>query len=341
MHASSRRRLFAPLRKRSTPIGIGLFLLDAILYAALLSIVLLTDRLLIAAVAGVLLGAVVGNFLTLAHDAAHNSLTNDRRLNQLLGRISFLIAWHNIILWRHDHNAEHHAFTNLKGMNAWSPMAPDEYRSKPWWRRLTYRLSRSPLGFGPYYLIYGWLGKNTLPIGPAGKFAGARSWRGGLLLLAWMAAQLTLLWWAAGWRGVVFGALVPHLVFCWFMGWAIWRQHTHPGVPWFATRAQWAMLGGPEEVSIRLDCPRVFHLVSHWMMLHPAHHADPNIPCYRLTEAERLLEQTAAEEGERILVAPSGPRAFAQVLRTCQLYDFDRHAWISYDGTRSHPTGAA
>jgi omega-6 fatty acid desaturase (delta-12 desaturase) len=324
------------LRQRSTLIGGGLFLLDALLYAVLISAVLLADSLIVCVIASVLLGCVIGNLLTLAHDALHDSLTNSRKLNRWIGTVCMLLAWHNQTLWRFDHNAEHHAFTNLKGHNSWSPASPDEFALWPWWRRWVYRVSRSGLGFASYYLIHGWLHKNTLPLGLSRRLANARTWRMGVVLIVFILGQLSALISIAGWKGLVLGAVVPHLVFCWFMGWAIWRQHTHPEIPWFETKTQWEAAGEPEEVSVRLDCSRVFHWASHWMMLHPAHHADSRIPCYRLGEAELILEQ---DSSLHILVADSGWRVFFKVLRTCQLYDFEHHAWVSFSGHRRHVIG--
>lgn len=66
------------------------------------------------------------------------------------------------------------------------------------------------------------------------------------------------------------------------------------------------------------------------IMDHTAHHVDPRIPMYNLPRQQAALEQAYPES---IAVANWSFESFYKTLRTCQLYDYENHRWMRFDGT--------
>jgi linoleoyl-CoA desaturase len=56
--------------------------------------------------------------LNLAHDAAHDSLTPNRRLNRVVGEAAFALLGIDGYLWRMRHTRSHHLFPNINGCDA-------------------------------------------------------------------------------------------------------------------------------------------------------------------------------------------------------------------------------
>jgi acyl-lipid omega-6 desaturase (Delta-12 desaturase) len=67
----------------------------------------------------------------------------------------------------------------------------------------------------------------------------------------------------------------------------------------------------------------------HNILLHTAHHADPRVPLTELPTAQSTLEQAYAGAITVVFVTPA---YVWNLWRVCQLYDFERHCWLSYDG---------
>jgi acyl-lipid omega-6 desaturase (Delta-12 desaturase) len=65
------------------------------------------------------------------------------------------------------------------------------------------------------------------------------------------------------------------------------------------------------------------------IMEHPAHHTDSMIPLYRLSAAQRDIESAAPPGG---IVQRWTPAFFLHTLACCKLYDYERHAWLDFDG---------
>src|SRR4029079_13691848 len=75
-----------------------------------------------------LLFLIVFHFAMLGHDAGHGSLTRSAGLNRWLGRLALLAAYVPFSSWLANHNALHHAYTNLRGKDpVWAPLSKEEY----------------------------------------------------------------------------------------------------------------------------------------------------------------------------------------------------------------------
>ncbi len=246
-----------------------------------------------------------------------------------------LPALHNPTLWRIAHNREHHQAPNVARLNSWSPLSLAEYRALPAWRRLLERYYRSGLGFWLYYLVHRWLGAKLLPRADTPADLRNAAWRD----VAFLAAGLTL-WCAAvialarqgadasPWRALLFGVVVPFVVWNFMMGYTVYYQHTHPAIPWFRSRAEMEAHGGQERIAVSIDYARWYGFLSHDIMQHHAHHVHPLVPHYRLHAAEGRLRELCPD----IVVLPFTLRAILDVHRRCKLYDYDRGCWLDFAG---------
>ena len=331
------RRALAPYVQRSGVLACALLLATLAVYAAAVAGAVALGPVPARLAAAVLAGSAISSLFVIGHDAAHGAYTESRRLNALIGRIAFLPALHNYSLWRTQHNRLHHRLTNLKGFNSWSPLAKAEYDALPAWRRALERLYRGPLGFAPYYLVERWWKDKFFPRRPRRQ---AAPWLDFALLVVFLAGFVALLAWlghtlaTGAASAVLWGFAVPFLAWNGLMGATTYMQHTHARVAWFDTPAEWRRLAGQEEVTVEVQVPRWYGLISHHIMDHPAHHVHPKIPLYRLAAAQRRLDEIL---GERAVKQRFTPAYLLSTLARCKLYDYRGHCWLDFAG---RPTSA-
>lgn len=341
-HRKLIRAWLAPISGRSTARALALVVSDLLLYAACLAAALLAPHPVLQALAGLATGLVISRLFILGHDACHQSLTRHRTLNRWLGRLIFLPSLTPYSLWEVGHNVVHHGYTNLKGFDfVWQPRSLDEFRALPRWRRALERLYRS--GWAPwlYYLVEIWWtrmmfpNRATMPTRRAvftldGLMASAYAlaWVGGLVAAAAASGQSA--WWL-----LAVGFVVPFLVWNGMIGFVVYVHHTHPGIAWYDSKAQWAAANPFVSTTVHLTFRSAMGSVLHHIMEHTAHHVDMGVPLYRLEHAQALLEQKLAGH---IVVQPFSWRWYADTVRRCKLYDFDARCWTDFSG---RPTGLA
>jgi omega-6 fatty acid desaturase (delta-12 desaturase) len=287
----------------------------------------------------VLNGIAIGVLFINGHDACHGILLPRRWMNRIVGRLCHLPALHPYTSWVHNHNGLHHGFTNLKEKDpGFPPLDLAEYRALPAGKRWLYRRYRTWYGLGLLYFVEMWLKWEVMPSPEraprnprAFRFdrllvaAFAFAWIGGLALAALATDENPLLL-------VLIGFVVPQFAWNWLIGFIILQQHTHPRVAWYSERD----LPGPSffEMQVRatphLIFPAPFRFLLRNVMEHTAHHADPSVPLYRLSDAQHSLEREYRRDIVRVLWSPA---LLLATLRTCRLYDYEQHRWLDYDGT--------
>lgn len=325
-------------RQRALGLGLASFLAAAV--AWLLSLVALVLVPWWASIPLALVnGLLIGVLFIIGHDACHGILLPRRWMNRLVGRLCLLPALHPYAAWVHNHNGLHHAFTNIKEKDpGFPPRTPEEYRALPAWRRWLYRQGRTWYGLGLLYFTEMWLKWEVLPA-PHRAPRDRRTFQLDRLLvagfgLAWVAGLVAAAWWQEDnplWL-VVVGFVVPQTVWNWLIGFIILQQHTHPRVPWYSEldRPSPSYFQAQVRATPHLIFPTPVRFLMRHVMEHTAHHADPSVPLYRLTDAQKSLERVYRRDVVRVLWTP---RTFLQTLRTCKLYDYVSHRWVSYDGT--------
>src|SRR5256885_7187957 len=80
-------------------LSILVFLFDYTMYLVAVATAILADALWLKIIAAVVAGTAISMLFILGHDAAHQSLVANRKLNKVLGRLTFLPCLHNYTLW--------------------------------------------------------------------------------------------------------------------------------------------------------------------------------------------------------------------------------------------------
>lgn len=330
------RAALQPYARASVPRALAIVAADIVALIGAIALTLTFEHWALKLVGAVVAGTQISRLFVIGHDAVHIAFTQNKTLDNIIGRIVFLPALHNYSLWRIAHNRNHHKITNVQGLNSWSPLSLREYVSLPLAQRLIYRFYRTPLGLGPYYLVERWWKDKFYPTRRVvGDAKPAYWWDFGLnaaLLAAWIGALVL----AAGPSsldaalGAVFwGFALPYAIWNYLMGFTVYFQHTNARVPWFRTAAEARAATGQEDVSIHVTFPGWYELLSHYNMNHAAHHVSPKIPLYRLKAAQARLN---AIRGPRAVVEKFTPMMFWRTMRTCKLYNYSSHRWVDFRG---------
>jgi len=317
-------------------ISVAAFAFDIALYATGVVTAVLGQVWWLKIIGAVVAGTATSTLFILGHDAAHKSLVTSGKANAGLARIAFLPCLHNYTLWVIQHNRLHHQFTNVRGLNSFSPLSVTEYRSLPRWRRIVERCYRSVPGFGLYYLFERWWKDKYFP---------RRSTPAAKRVPAWLDFALLGLWVAVSWTGlvalaiwdrqpspalaIVWGFVVPFAVWNTLMGLTAYLQHTNPRLPWFRSQSEARADRSQGELATHVIYPLWYDLLSHNIMLHAPHHVNPRIPWFRLRAAQKQLH---ALLGDAAVVEQMTMKYVLRLTRTCQLYDYDSRQWLDFAG---------
>ena len=339
------RQNLPPDRRRRSDLRGGLyFALTAALYLAAFAATFLLPSPLLRAVALVVQPVFIGGLFVLGHDAAHGSLTRTGWLNRLLGRLSFLPAWHPLTSWAHAHNTLHHGWTSFKGREpAFPPFTKAEFDRLPWWRRALERLYRTPPGIGFYYAIDFYARHLLVPHGASRPPYRLAFHLDRLLVLGFVGVQAAAAWWLTGLSpGLVLpraayaglAVFLPWLIWIWFMGFVSFVQHTHPRMAWYDREDEWSFYHVQLTSTAHVTFPWPLERLMHNIMDHPAHHIDPTIPLYELPRSQRDLERSCPAHA---VVVRWTPVDYFRTCAACKLYDFGRHCWTDFDGNPTTP----
>jgi len=330
------RKALKEYTTQSSPLAILILSIDIILYVGLVAGAVILDNLLLKALCAAGAGLAVGAIFVVGHDAVHHSYTSRKWMNVVIGRIALLPVLHNYSLWQIAHNRMHHIYTNLKGHNSWSPLSRHEYDSLPAWRKVLEHIYRIPLGLGIYYLVERWWKDKFFPTRRVVPEMERKYWWDFALVFVYLILFLTVLGYigtrlpgSSALSAIVWGFVIPFVVWNYLMGSAVFLQHTNPGVPWFDKIEDLDLLRGQEEVTVYVRFPRWYGLISHDIMEHTAHHVHPKIPLYRLRAAQARLADML---GNHLVVEKFTPLYLIRTMARCKLYDYKLHKWQDFNG---------
>jgi acyl-lipid omega-6 desaturase (Delta-12 desaturase) len=295
-------------------------------------------------------GIAVAMLFALAHDAAHGSLAESKRMNRLLATICFLPSWYPYTPWIRGHNHLHHAWTNVAECDySWRPVSPEQYRTMPRWRRAVEHLYRSWYGLWAHSIVEIWWKHMAMPRNDDRRFLNTRHLHADrLLVLGSSAAAAAFCWFAAPrWSTVAGGprlgggaifamvVLAPWWIFHMMFSVVTYLHHTHPRVPWFRTKRESTFFAGQVQATVHVELPAWLELLLHNITVHSAHHVDPRVPFRDLPDAQRRLERSFSSE---IIIERWSIASFVAVARQCKLYDYDRHRWLDFSQRRATPS---
>jgi omega-6 fatty acid desaturase (delta-12 desaturase) len=314
---------------RSTLQTFGWYAFDLALYLGLMWGVFAAESWWVKLLFGFGAGCAVAFMFVWAHDAAHGALFKSDWTAEILGTAFMLPSLNPYRLWCHGHNRVHHGFTSYSPVDwIWRPLTPVAYAALPWYRRLVYRMERSPWTCALHYLLKVWWPGMVMyrPDRQSRERFGYSVHK--LITLGFAIAMSVVCYvWGGGIMGVVAGVVVPFIVFNYFIALFVFLHHTHPEVPFFDHRPEWSNTIGQVYCSIVWRCSRLSELLIHNIMIHVPHHVDSRIPFYRLKAAYADLQKSY---GEYLHEYRFRWRTVRMIFRRCQLYDFDAKRWYSF-----------
>lgn len=322
--------------EKNTIYAIILMSIDIALFFLTLAGVVWFDFWLWKLISSLVCGFVIGRLFIIGHDACHQSLTEHRQLNKILGRIAFLPSVSPYSLWDIGHNVVHHGYTNLKGVDfVWAPASKEEYDAMSPARQFMERIYRSGWAPGLYYMIEIWWNRMMFP---TKAYMGTQRkvffWDGLLCSvfgLAWAAIMIALA--VATDQSIalllILGWALP--LFFWFsmIGLVVYVHHTHTKVTWHDDKKEWAAAAPFVSTTVHLTFKMNFGALLHHIMEHTAHHVDMSIPLYQLKDAQHKLEEMLPE---RIVVQPFSWDWYKRTAAACKLYDFKNKVWTDFNG---------
>ena len=216
------------------------------------------------------------------HDCAHGSFLPSRRANTWLGRALGLLVFSSFDSWRHSH-AVHHATAgdlDRRGVGDVFTLTVAEYRSRPWSRRLGYRLFRNPVvmfGVGPIWAMF---------VQPrlVSRSMRPRIRRGIITTNLALAVLVGALCALAGWREYLL-VQAPTALLAGAVGvFLFYVQHQFEGTHW-TNGEQWSFADAALEGSSYLKLPKLLQFFTASIGLHHVHHLSAKIPNYNLQRA--------------------------------------------------------
>lgn len=338
----SRKALLAAFERRTLLVPLCLLALDTALFAAGFLIALLARPVPVKFLGSALVSGAIVRLFLIGHDACHGSYFASKRLNAIVGRLTFLPSLTAFSLWDVGHNVAHHGFNNLKGRDqVWAPFSKAEFDSLPPHRRWLERVYRSGYGCGVYYLLELWWKKlyfaSRREIGSTRLryqldsllvTAGAALWLAVTVVVAVRTGQSIPLLVAAG-------VVLPFLIWNGIMGFVVFVHHTHPSIPWFSKRHEWQRCRAYLTATAQVRLPFRVDRLMHGIMEHNAHHVNPRISMFQLPGAQQVLREHHAAE---VAAYQLDWAAYRDCVRRCKLYDFANHRWLDFSGAETSRT---
>ena len=327
----------------STRVGVGYAIADYLLYYGGAAAAVVSPWWLVKLVGVGVAGFAASMLFALGHDAAHGTLVASRRMNRFLATLCFLPSWYLHTPWIRAHNHLHHGWTNVaEGDYSWRPVSPDQYRSMPRWRRLIERFYRSWWALWLHSIVEIWWKHIAMPRDSDRRYLDARQVNlERLLMIAFVAAHVACGWLVApGWSTIAGGpamspwlivaavVIAPWWIFQVMFSIVTFLHHTHPQIPWYRTKRESSFFAGQVQGTVHVELPTWVERLLHNITVHNAHHVDARIPFRDLPDAQRRIESAFTSE---VRVERWSMRSFIAVSRTCQLYDYDAHRWVTFD----------
>jgi omega-6 fatty acid desaturase (delta-12 desaturase) len=283
-------------------------------------------------------GNAISTMFNMGHNALHGTLFPHAWMNRIAGRIAMAPSFHPVTSWNYSHNVLHHCYTNIKERDAgFAPLCPADYSLLTPVEKFSYRVSRSWYGCSWLYLKEMWFKWQFFPCPQRAPRDSKSFFFDRLVLVLFLSVWLGLLTLSSASRGVNLfnilstGFFLPQVISYHFIGFITLQQHTHPKVAWYSeldlkvpTFFESQMHSSPH-----LVFPRFFRFLMRSTMDHTAHHVDPSLPFYSLSNAQNALEDSF---DNFILRERWTFFRFFQNTRICKLYDYTRHQWVGYHG---------
>ena len=282
--APSWRARLAQYRKASDGRAITELVITLVPYVAcwVLAAWLITISVWLIPLAVIPAAAFLVRLFIIQHDCGHGSMFSSRKANDWVGRFIGLLTVTPYDFWKYSHATHHATSGNLdrRGIGDVWTLTVDEYNSKSWLGRLSYKAVRHPLvlfGFGPIYMF---LLQQRLPIGGSKM---RNNWSSIMWTNIGMAAiALPAMYFMGWWQFLLVGTLIIALTSSAGV-WLFYVQHQFDGAHW-SRNGEWTHENAALKGSSYYKLPGVLNWLSGNIGVHHVHHVSSAIPFYRLPQ---------------------------------------------------------
>lgn len=264
------------------------------------------------------------------HDCCHGSFFSSPRANKVVGYITGVVTFTPFDDWRLTHATHHLTVGDLdrRGVGDVKTLTVEEYRAASRWKRLTYRLFRSPLILFTVSPAVLFLIVNRF----SSKIAGRRERRSVLYTNIAIVAVIGAAGVTMGLKTYILIQLPIIFIAGTFGLWLFYVQHQFQGVYW-ARHDTWEQIRAALEGSSYYKLPGIVQWVTGNIGLHHVHHVRPTIPNYNL---QPCLDHIPA-------LRDVTPITFRKSLKSLflNLYDENQKKLVSFRALKTlpHDTG--
>lgn len=213
------------------------------------------------------------------HDCGHGAFFRSKKANDTVGMIMGILAFTPYYKWHHQHHVHHATTGNLdkRGVGDVWTLTVDEYIKSSKWKRLTYRVFRSPFimfTFGPIFVVFI---MNRFTKRQMTKTEKRNMYFTNIVLLV-MAAVLSYF------MGIKAYLLIqlPIILITYSIGlWLFYMQHQFDDVSW-EREEKWDYKIAAIKGSSFLKLPAILQWFTGNIGFHHIHHLSSRIPNYNL-----------------------------------------------------------
>ena len=215
----------------------------------------------------------------LFHDCCHGSFFQTMKANDRLGLVLGVLVLTPFYQWKHSH-AIHHATSgdlDRRGIGEVYTMTVEEYLAAPWYKKLGYRIMRSPIllftitSFLVFTVTHRFWEKGAGP-----RERSSVIWTN--IALAAVVGWLTL---EIGWEAFLLVEIPILLIACSAGVWLFYVQHNFDPSYW-ERHADWEFFNAGMDGSSFYKLPKVLQWFTGNIGFHHIHHLSPRIPNYKL-----------------------------------------------------------
>ncbi|HMB22552.1 MAG: fatty acid desaturase [Chloroflexota bacterium] len=215
------------------------------------------------------------------HDCCHGSFFKSMKANDRLGLVLGVLVLTPFYQWKHSH-AIHHATAgdlDRRGIGDVYTMTVTEYLAAPWYKKVGYRIMRSPL----ILFTVGSMLVFTVTHRFFEKESGKREKSSVIWTNIAIAAVIGWLMLEIGWAAFLL-VEIPVLLFACGAGvWLFYVQHNFDPTYW-ERHQEWEFFNAGMDGSSFYKLPKVLQWFTGNIGFHHIHHLSPRIPNYKLEE---------------------------------------------------------
>ena len=218
------------------------------------------------------------------HDCCHGSFLKTMKANDRLGLVLGVLVLTPFYEWKHSH-AIHHATAgdlDRRGSGDVYTMTVEEYLASPWYKRLGYRIMRSPMFLftvGSFFVF-------TVTHRFSEKGSGKRERSSVLWTNIALAAVVGWLMIEVGWAAFLLVEIPILLIACSSGVWLFYVQHNFEPTYW-ERHADWEFFNAGMDGSSFYKLPKLLQWFTGNIGFHHIHHLSPRIPNYKLEECHK------------------------------------------------------